>query len=632
MKVMLQNSTFKHNLYTFIINQLNHFLCLCLILVYNPNFSSAQDTIRYTGTTMVNVDYHHGQLSPAMGVHNIQVMRANREQPDKGDGYGWTYNHAPMLAYWNNTFYLEYLNDSVGEHIPPSQTLLVISKDGYQWSKPVLLFPPYKVPDGITKPGYPGTTQNMGAIMHQRMGFYVSKKGRLLALAFYGICLDGNDSPNDGNGIGRVVREVFPDGRFGPVYFIRYNHNWSQQNTYYPFYTASTDKGFVEACNELMDNQLMIQQWQEEADRDDPLIRLRKLNKAFCYYHIPDGRVVGLWKWGMTSISNDDGKTWLYAPVRAPKFVTAGAKIWGQRTSDGRYATVYNPSEFRWPLAISTSDNGLEYSNLLLVHGEISPFRYGGHWKNYGPQYVRGIEEGNGIPPDKNLWVTYSMNKEDIWVASIPIPVEDRELAYVSEEFNSLPAGEELKRWNIYSPLWCPVKIEQMADSTRWLALIDRDKYDFAKAERLFPASKKLKLEFSLVPAQNNRGLLHIELLDAKGAVAVRLVFDSLGSCKIKTGYDFSNVIKYEAGKQYEFRITFDTDTRFYTVNVNGKDEKTGLFFSPVRALERIVFRTGDPRYFPNAETPSEQSYDLPQAGIPVETVAYYIKSLKTYE
>ena len=65
-----------------------------------------QDTIRYSGKTLSNVDYHHGQLSPAVGVHATQIMRASREHPEKADGLGWTYNHQPMLAYWNNTFYL----------------------------------------------------------------------------------------------------------------------------------------------------------------------------------------------------------------------------------------------------------------------------------------------------------------------------------------------------------------------------------------------------------------------------------------------------------------------------------------------------------------------------------------------
>src|SRR5690606_7403553 len=95
-----------------------------------------------------------------------------------------------------------------------------------------------------------------------------------------------------------------------------------------------------------------------------------------------------------------------------------------QKTSDGRYATVYNPSEFRWPLAVSTSNDGLNYTDLLLVNGEITTMRYGGNYKSYGPQYVRGIVEGNGVVPDHNMWLTYSMNKEDIWTAVVPVPIK----------------------------------------------------------------------------------------------------------------------------------------------------------------------------------------------------------------
>ena len=115
-----------------------------------------------------------------------------------------------------------------------------------------------------------------------------------------------------------------------------------------------------------------------------------------------------LWKNALTSISEDGGNTWAQQVERAKGFVNSNAKIWGQRLSDGTYATVYNPSEFRWPLAISLSKDGLEYTTLNLVHGEITPMRYGGNYKSFGPQYVRGIQEGNGTPPDGDLWVTYS--------------------------------------------------------------------------------------------------------------------------------------------------------------------------------------------------------------------------------
>jgi hypothetical protein len=81
-------------------------------------------------------------------------------------------------------------------------------------------------------------------------------------------------------------------------------------------------------------NKLVTQQWVEEADRNDPAdFSLKGEYKAFSYYHLSDGRVVGLWKNALTSISKNEGKiVALQSPKRAPGFVNSNAKIWGQKT------------------------------------------------------------------------------------------------------------------------------------------------------------------------------------------------------------------------------------------------------------------------------------------------------------
>lgn len=590
----------------------------------------AQDTMHYSGNTLVNVDYPDGRLAPVIGVHSIQVLRANREFPNTAEGYGWTYNHQPMLAYWNNQFYLEYLSDKVGESVPPGHTLLTTSKDGYTWKKPLVIFPKYKIPDGTTKPGVKGVAKNLYAVMHQRMGFYVSKSNRFLVMGFYGIVLAPHDDPNDGKGIGRVVREVYKNGQLGPIYFLHYNPAWSEKNTSYPFFTKSKDKGFVDACKEIMKDPLMMMQWEEETDRNDPLIPLKKNYKAFCFYHLPDGRVVGLWKYALTAISKDNGKTWPPNATRAPGFVTSNAKIWGQRTSDGKYVTVYNPSEFRWPLALSTSKDGLDYTNLLLVNGEIPPMRYGGAYKSYGPQYTRGIIEGNGTPPGGNLWVTYSMNKEDIWISEIPVPIENIATQQANDYFNKMPGGKELLKWNYYSPKWAPVNITKMPDGSKALTLSDWDPFDYAKAERVIPDSKLLTASFSVTPAQNKNGQLDIEFQNAVGAAAIRLTFDSSGVLFAKAGYRNKDILKYEAGKTYNIEVSLNTQNRFYTVKINGEIKMRNLFFAPIHSVRRIVFRTGGVRRFPNADTPTDQDYDLPHAGDSTKKATYFIGYLKT--
>jgi hypothetical protein len=603
-------------------------LIICGMLLQNT--VSAQDTVRYTGSTLSNVDYHHGQLNPAVGVHNIQAFRANREHSDLAGGHNWTYNHAPMLAYWNKTFYLEFLSNPAGEHIPPGKTLMITSKDGYHWSAAETIFPAYKVPDGFKKKEYPGVAKDLYAVMHQRIGFYTTKNKRLLALAYYGVAMDAKDDPNDGNGIGRVVREVYASGKYGPIYFIRNNASWDKSKSIYPFYTSSKDKSFVAACNELLAQPLMMQQWVEEADRNDPIVPLKRPIKAFSFYHLADGRVVGLWKNALTSVSKDEGKTWVFNPLRAPGFVNSNAKIWGQRMPDGRYATVYNPSEFRWPLAISTSDDGLNYKDLLLVNGEITSMRYGGNFKSYGPQYVRGIQEGDGDPGDGKMWVTYSMNKEDIWLAAIPTPVLSVVKEPVDEVFAEMKAGTELRYWNLFSPLWASAQIETGHDGKKALVLRDRDKFDYAKAERVIPAAKHVAVEFTVIPAQSDKGLLHIEFTDSRGQAAVRLVFDADSLFKTKAGYRYAGITPYEKNKRYAIKVELNTASRSYDVTVNGEKKGTKIFFAPVSEIARVTFRTGEVRRFPDADTATDQDFDLKDAGAADPEAVYTIESFKT--
>jgi len=590
---------------------------------------AAQNKIHYTGAELSNPAYHDGQLSPVIGVHNIQVMRANREQPDVSNCNGWTYNHQPMLAYWNGKFYLQFLSGEVGEHIPPSQTFLQTSVDGYNWTNPEVLFPQYKVPDGYTKPDYPGVAKDLKAIMHQRVGFYVSKSGKLITMANYGVALDKKDDPNDGNGIGRVVREIKKNGTYGPIYFIYYNHAFNQNNTDYPYFTKSRDKDFVKSCQEILENPLYMMQWVEEADRGDKLIPLNKEYKAFNYYHLPDGKVACLWKHALTSISEDGGKTWAQPVERAKGFVNSNAKIWGQRLTDGNYATVYNPSEYRWPLAISTSADGLNYSTLNLVHGEITRMRYGGNYKSYGPQYTRGIQEGNGIPTDKNLWVTYSVNKEDMWISCIPVPVKINPTTQANDNFENISQISGLNDWNIYSPLWAPVSLEKK-DGKNWLTLKDKDPFDFSRVVRKIPATKELKVSFDMLADQSNTGIFRIEFLDENGIVCSRLELGNDSSFRAKGGSRFSNMMKYEAGKIYHVEAKLSVENRSITVSVDGKQVGIRMFFAPVRSIERVAFSTGETNDFPTPETPADQEYDVPNAGGQDALAVFRIASFKT--
>jgi hypothetical protein len=88
--------------------------------------------------------------------------------------------------------------------------------------------------------------------------------------------------------------------------------------------------------------------------------------------------------------------------------------------------------------------------------------------------------------------------------------------------------------------------------------------------------------------------------------------------------------MKYTAHESYAVTVELNTDTRFYTVQVNGKTLSPGLFFAPLEKVERIVFRTGEVRRFPDADTPTDPMDDLPGGGEREAKAVYYVTSFKT--
>ena len=583
--------------------------------------------VRYVGRTRANPDYHHGELRPVVGVHNQQVMRANRTHPEHADGFGWTFNNAPMLAYWKGQFYLSYISTPVGENVTPSQALLITSKAGEQWSKPRVLFPPYPIPEDVYEqrwqvPLAPGSY----AMMHHRSGFYVAPNGRLLALGFYGISPDPDVMPNDGRGIGRVVREIYADGEFGPIYFLRVNRHagWDESNIHYPLYSESEDTGFVASCEALLADRLATLQWWEEDRSPDSFYALPG-EKALSYYHAADGSVVGLWKWSKTAVTTDEGVTWSEA-VESPSLVMAGAKAWGQRTSDGRYAMMYNPTpnnHHRWPLALATSEDGLEYDRLLLANGEVPPQRYQGEHKYLGMNYVIGINECCEQPPDGNMWVAYSMNKEDIWVSRIPVPIRERVTEAVDDD------GTDLSNWNLYNTVWSHAQVAELPGSDRnCLRITHQDPADYAKAERAFPESARVEIDVELLVGWQNGGRLYLEVQNGENHSPVRmwLAEDELLHVQHAKGHSQLAAVTEEGCLR--LRLEIDVSQNRYILSANGKQHEF-LFLRAVDSVERIVFRTGAVRKAPDLDT-EELAEDLANADVPLAPTVYYLTHLRT--
>jgi len=539
----------------------------------------------YTGSATATTAADGG-LRPVVGVHNIQVYRANRTRSEHADGLTHTYTHQPMLAYAHGRFHLEYLSAPRNEHDEDTVTSLTSSVDGLKWSAPRVVFPAIRLPDGSM------------TIAHQRMGFYRSPNDRLLLLNFYG----KHPTPNDGSGLGRAVREIYPDNSLGPIHFIRVNQPgaFPGMKPPYPFYHESPDKGFIEACDALLANKLMTAQWWEEEQADESGF-FRVKGKALSFVRRPDGSVLGIWKNSLVATTTDSGQTWT-EKVFGGNLPNNASKYWLQRTGDSGYALFLNPTNrLRHPLAVMTSPDSATFDQLWSVHGELPDQRFGGGFKNLGPQYVRGIVEGNGTPPDgaTATWITYSVNKEDIWIARVPVPLTATvaESGPIEEDFQGTPAGRLPGGWNIYHPLWAPVRvIETRGPAGHALELRDADPYDYARAVRVFPATHGVKVSFRVLARQAN-ARLEIDLLDAHGARPVRLAFAEDGRIWACHEGQWMDAGPYVAGNWHELVLEIPAsptaDRCALTVDGVSPLSRPAIFTDPVESVERLSFRTG---------------------------------------
>jgi hypothetical protein len=114
-------------------------------------------------------------------------------------------------------------------------------------------------------------------------------------------------------------------------------------------------------------------------------------------------------------LSTNSGRTWSDRTVT--DFPEAGSRNYGFRLKSGQYVLLVNPNPYgkRIPLSIALSRDGLVYERIANIRDEPTAPRYAGRAKAPGYSYVRAIEY------DENLYIIYSVNKEDIDLSIVPL-------------------------------------------------------------------------------------------------------------------------------------------------------------------------------------------------------------------
>jgi hypothetical protein len=535
-----------------------------------------------------------GGLAPVVGVETVQVFRSSHDTPTPvkvGEGgSAWTYNHHTDMAVWKGKFYLAWTNGQKDEDIWPSHEVYATSDDGSTWSEPKELFP-------------------QGVSTSLRMYWFKAPNGRMLVI---GGLRTGTEKLEEAKKGGLVVREVLADHNLGPVYTLQEAPDEESRGKTMkpmPAYTTAADKGFVEACGQLLANRTFLEQQDfgvllgkdkrmnvyEGADRD--------FGRAFSIFERKDGALVAIGKRGFTTLSKDGGKTW-EAPSKAQDLVTGNAKVWAQRTSDGRYAILYNPhTAFRLPLVIQTSDDGITFGPMRLINGESQWQRYVGVNRTPGVQYMRGVSifANDGSRKDTDLFVAYSANKEDIWVSRVAVPVKLDETAAVDDTFAPGPDPLHVPNWNTYSPLWAPVRVESSpSNKGSALALHDADPYDSAQAQRVFKEAKTVTLTTDITPLVAKGGQLDVELRGPRGdARPVRLTVGEDSVLRATDGTGTKEIATLQKGSRTTLMIAADAAQGTFAVTAAGKRVDGLKFVDPAASLSRVIFRTGPMKPLP---------------------------------
>ena len=86
-----------------------------------------------------------------------------------------------------------------------------------------------------------------------------------------------------------------------------------------------------------------------------------------------------------------------------------------------------NSDQASVPVLMVTSEDGIAFSHPYSVNGALPDQRYEGKFKGHGISYHRVLSHWNndGTWTDNDLWLVYSLNKEDILISRIPFPLPE---------------------------------------------------------------------------------------------------------------------------------------------------------------------------------------------------------------
>jgi hypothetical protein len=374
-----------------------------------------------------------GEIHPETSTLGLQqlncVQRATLYQAsEQGDSF----SHHGYITHHEGILFASWSNHRRDEDAPGQRVCFSVSSDGgHNWQSPAELFP---ARDRI----------KVRADADGRVDRVVIPNGfapvgdRLYAVAEVHLLGESKEfAPPEGlgqakniikrkfltrPGPGRLARSLGPEGQLGPVFWLVGDP--PEPKPGFPDYPAASDPAFsgtAQAIRNYLGRPENLPTWEfvNQSTRTWSSDGHRLCEPTQCW-NVHDEIWARLWRDASRGsgvqyqqVSTDDRRTW-----RAPEpseFPDAYSRAAAGNLPDGTAYVVNNPGTDRDPLVLSLADDGLNFDRHILIASQAPPMRYKGVAKNPGYQYPRAAVS------DEMLFVIYSVNKEDVEVAAIPL-------------------------------------------------------------------------------------------------------------------------------------------------------------------------------------------------------------------
>jgi hypothetical protein len=340
-----------------------------------------------------------------------------------------TWNHHPYVKYFKGVLFTNWDTHARDENASGQHDVFRLSTDGGKtWSPVEVLFPPLCA-------NVPAAETSQSTRFQTSYGFIVVED------SLYAVTDVAEWQRPDAKKIkprikiGLLCRAVHPDGALGNIFWLCDNPLAPVPG--FPAYPAG-NPSLVAKINAYFRHPAHAPQLnfgnKAHPDSDDE----HGMAEPAPAWQLDDGIWVRLYRDGgskyartlreeevsksrrnYASFSYDDGKTWTI-PTRTT-FPDACARSNAGKLPDGQVYVINNILPLstkkggRSLLAISLSRDGLNFDRMVVIRFVAPRMRYDGRSKSIGYAYPHSTVVGD------HLWVIYSVNKEDIEIARIPI-------------------------------------------------------------------------------------------------------------------------------------------------------------------------------------------------------------------